>query len=133
LTLDVFLTSFHGGEEIAVDREALETALARKGFAGESTTVSTPDGGNAQLLVDDDGASFLVQTLTPELSGLIFEVANETRLVTLPADGTPNVYVVDGAQVDELPQDLDASVVESRGALHEVLRASEEARGAHSP
>jgi hypothetical protein len=132
VTLDVFLTAFRGGEEVAVDRNALESALAHEGLGGGRTTVTTSDGGAAQLLVDDDGASFLVQTLTPELSQLIFEVAREARLVTLPADGTPNAYVVDRALVDELPHDLEASVVEAGSAFHEVLRASEEARGART-
>lgn len=131
--LDVFLASFRGGEEVSVDSDALGAALARNGLVGDRTKVATEDGGVAQLLVDDDGASFLVETLTPELSRVIFDVARESRLVTLPADGTPNAYVVDRAQLDELPHDLEAQLVESAGALHQLLLVSEEARGARTP
>jgi hypothetical protein len=90
----------------------------------------TADGGRAQLLVDEDGASFLVERLTPELSRLVFDVARETRLVVLPADGTPKVFVVDAADVAGLPDDLEPSLVGSSAALYERLRASAETRGA---
>ena len=60
-------------------------------------------------------------------------MARESRLVALPADGTPNTYVVERAQLDELPNDLDGRLVESANALHELLLVSEEARGARTP
>jgi len=129
--LDVFLTAFRDGEEVPVERDALEMSLARNGLTGAYTEALTRDGGRSQLLVDDDGASFLVDTLTPELSRLIFDVARDTRLVVLPADGSPNVYLVDKAQATDLPHDLEARVVGSSASLHELLRASAEARGAH--
>jgi hypothetical protein len=130
MSLDLFLAAFRGGEEVPVDLTALELALAHNGLAGERTEAMTADGGRALLLVDEDGASFLVERLTPELSRLVFDVARETQLVLLPADGTPNVFVVDAAHGAGLPDDLEPSVVGTSGALYDRLRASAETRGA---
>ena len=63
MTLDVFLES---GD--AFDREAAEAALARNGVPPESATVTTADGGEASVTVDDDGCVFVVESLTPELA-----------------------------------------------------------------
>ena len=130
--LDVFLTSFRGGEEVPVDLDALETALAANGISGERTGVRTTDSGAAEVLVDTDGATFLVQRLTPELSRLLFDVARDARLVVLPADGTPNAYIADRRLAAGLPEDLETQVVATSAALHDALSASSEARGAHT-
>jgi hypothetical protein len=130
--LDVFLTSFRDGEEVPVDADALDAALAANGISGERTGVRTTDGGNAQLLVDTDGASCLIERLTPALSRLLFDVARAAELVVLPADGTPNAYIAAPQLAGGLPEDLDANVVTTGAALHEALRASAEARGART-
>jgi hypothetical protein len=129
MSLDLFLTAFRGGAEVPVDRDSLEVSLARNGLAGQLTEALTADGGRAQLLVDEDGASFLVQKLTPELSRLVFDVARDSRLVVLPADGTPNVFLVDAALAAGLPEDLEPKIVGTSAALYERLRSSGEARG----
>ena len=132
MSLDVFLTSFRCGEEVPVDTEALETALAGNGLTGDRATVRTADKGIAELLVDTDGASFLVEQLTPQMSQLLFDLARDARLVVLPADGTPKAYVVDAGLAAALPDDLDSQVVSSSAALHSALQASVEARGART-
>ena len=132
MSLDVFLTSFRGGEEVPVDGDALELALAANGLSGQHTAARTPDGGTAELLVDTDGASFLIDRLTPLLSKLLFDVARDAQLVVLPADGTPNAYLVNHALAAGLPEDLDAHVVGTSGALHDALRTSAEVRGART-
>jgi hypothetical protein len=121
LSLDVFLES---GDEF--DREAAEAALARNGLATDST-VTTADGGEASVSVDDDGVVLVISALTPELVDVIFDVAAGTRLAILPVDGTPTAYVAGEASV---PDDLDAVDVPDAGALFEGLRRSEELRGA---
>ena len=131
MSLDVFLTAFRGGEEVPVDRDALEMSLARNGLTGARTEARTTDGGHAQLLVDEDGASFLVDRLTPELSRLVYEVARESHLVVLPADGSPHVFLVEPALAAGLPEDLEPNLVATSAALYERLRASAELRGAH--
>ena len=130
MSLDVFLTAFRGGEEVPVDRDALDISLARNGLTAEQTEALTADGGRAHLLVDEDGASFLVEALTPELSRLVFDLARDSKLVVLPADGTPNVFLVDRAQAAGLPEDLEPNIVATSAALHARLRASAEAHGA---
>ena len=132
MSLDVFLTAFRGGEEVPVDRDALEISLARNGLTGAHTEALTADGGHAQLLVDEDGASFLVDRLTPELSRLVYDVARDSHLVVLPADGTPNVFLVEPALAAGLPEDLEPNMVATSAALYERLRASAESRGAHA-
>ena len=127
MTLDVFLES--AGR---FDREAAETALAQNGIAADST-VSTADGGDASVTIDDDGAVFVIQSLTPELAQVLFDVARRARLAILPADGTPTALVVGEV---EAPDELEAVRVESAAQAHEALRQSvtrrEEARGARS-
>jgi hypothetical protein len=127
VTLDVFLESAE-----PFDREAAETALARNGISAEST-VSTADGGEASVTIDDDGAVFVIQSLTPELAQVLFDVARRARLAILPADGTPTALVVGEV---EAPDELEAVRVESAAQAHEALRQSvtrrEEARGARS-
>jgi hypothetical protein len=132
MTLDVFLTSFRNGTEVPVDDDALEAALAANGLAGQQTVVRTTDGGTSDLLIDTDGASFLITRLTPDLSRLLFDVAQAARLVVLPADGTPNAYVVDEGLAAGLPEDLSPHVVTTSASLNAALEASAEARGART-
>ena len=132
MTLDVFLTSFRNGEEVPVDGDALETALAANGLNGAHTAVRTADGGTADLLVDTDGASFLITRLTSDLARLVFDVARSARLVVLPADGTPNAYVVDEGLAVGLPEDLYPHVMTTSASLNAALEASAEARGART-
>jgi hypothetical protein len=132
MTLDVFLTSFRGGEEVPVDGDALDAALAANGLAADRAGVRTPDGGRADLLVDTDGASFLIERLTPEVSRLVFDVARASRLVVLPADGTPNAYVAEEGLAAGLPEDLTPHVVTTSASLNEALETSAEARGART-
>jgi hypothetical protein len=123
MTLDVFLES---GE--AFDRDAAETAFARNGVPADST-VTTADGGEASVSIDDDGAVFVIRSVTPELAQILFDVAQTARLAILPADGTPNAFVAGDATV---PEDLEPVDVASAAELYESLRASEELRGARS-
>ena len=123
MTLDVFLES---DEEI--DREVVERALARNGVPTDST-VTTADGGEASVSLDDDGSVFVIQSLTPELAQILFDVASTARLAILPADGTPTALVAGEAAV---PDELDPVRIESAEALYESLRRSEELRGARS-
>jgi len=122
VTLDVFL------ESDEFEREEAERALAQNGVAAESA-VSTSDGGEASVSIDDDGVVFVVRTLTPELAQVLFDVARAAELAILPADGTPNALIVDEGSV---PDDLDAIDVASVDELYEALRRSEEMRGARS-
>ena len=131
MMLDVFLTSFEEGEEVPVEPESLDFALAANGVTGDRATVRTTDGGTADLMVDTDGASFMIERLTPELSRVVFDIARDARLVVLPADGTPSAYLVDRRLAAGLPEDLEPSVVTTSSALHDALSASSEARGAH--
>ena len=121
MTLDVFLES---DEEI--DREEVERVLARNGVPTDST-VTTADGGEASVSLDDDGSVFVIQSLTPELAQILFDVASTARLAILPADGTPTALVAGEAAV---PDELDPVRIESAEALYESLRRSEELRGA---
>ena len=123
MTLDVFLES--DGE---FDREEVERVLARNGVPADST-VTTADGGEVSVSLDDDGSVFVIQSLTPELAQILFDVARTARLAILPADGTPNALIVEDADV---PDELDAVPVDSATALYESLRRSEELRGARS-
>jgi hypothetical protein len=124
VTLDVFLES---GD--AFDREATEAALARNGVPPENATVTTADGGEASVSLDDDGSVFVIQSLTPELAQILFDVASTARLAILPADGTPTALVAGEAAV---PDELEPVHIESAEALYESLRRSEELRGARS-
>ncbi len=123
MTLDVFLES-----EEEFDRETAETAFARNGVPADST-VTTADGGEASVSIDDDGCVVVIQSLTPELAQILFDVARRARLAILPADGTPNALVPAEA---EAPEGLDPVDVRSADALYESLRHSEELRGARS-
>ncbi len=124
MTLDVFLES---GDDI--DREQVEAALARHGVGADSI-VTTADGGDAGVSVDDDGAVFVVRSLTRELAQVIFEIAVEADLAILPADGTPTAMV---ASYDTtVPDDLDPVEVSDAEALFDALRRSEELRGART-
>jgi hypothetical protein len=123
LTLDVFLES---GDRL--DRERVEEAFARHGV-GVDSIVTTADGGEASVSLDDDGAVFVVRSLTRELVRVMFDVAAEAELAILPADGTPTALVVDDAAV---PDELDPVDVPDAEALFEALRRSEELRAAHT-
>jgi hypothetical protein len=123
VTLDVFLES---DEEI--DREEVERVLARNGVPTDST-VTTADGGEASVSLDDDGSVFVIQSLTPELAQILFDVASTARLAILPADGTPTALVAGEAAV---PDELEPVHIETAEALYESLRRSEELRGARS-
>ena len=123
MTLDVFLES-----EDEYDREAVELALARNGVPADST-VTTADGGEASVSIDDDGSVFVIESLTPELAQILFDVARSTGLAILPADGTPTALVAGEAAV---PEELEPMRVDSAAALFESLRRSEELRGTRS-
>jgi hypothetical protein len=123
VTLDVFLES---DEEI--DREEVERVFARNGVPTDST-VTTADGGEANVSLDDDGSVFVIQSLTPELAQILFDVASTARLAILPADGTPTALVAGEAAV---PDELEPVHIDSAEALYESLRRSEELRGARS-
>jgi hypothetical protein len=123
MTLDVFLES---ADEF--DREATEAALARNGVPADAA-VTTADGGEASVSVDDDGCVIVIQSLTPELAQVLFDVALSARLAILPADGTPNAVVVGEAAV---PDELEPVPVGSPAELYEALRRSEELRGART-
>ena len=123
MTLDVFLES--AGR---FDRDAAETALAQNGIAADST-VSTADGGDASVTIDDDGCVLVIRSLTPELADVLYDVAHRARLAILPADGTPNALVAGDADV---PDELEQVDVGDAGELYEALRQSEELRGARS-
>jgi hypothetical protein len=124
VTLDVFLES---GD--AFDREAAEAALARNGVPPENATVTTADGGEASVTVDDDGCVFVVESLTPELAQVLFDVARSARLAILPADGTPNALVAGEAVV---PDELEPVELGTADELYDALRKSEELRGART-
>jgi len=117
----VFLES---GDEF--DREVAERVLAHNGI-GADDIVTTSDGGEANVSVDDDGVVLVIRALTPQLVDVIFDIAAGTKLAILPADGTPTAYVAGDANV---PDDLDAVDVADSGELFEGLRKSEELRGA---
>jgi hypothetical protein len=123
VTLDVFLESDDG-----YDREAVELALARNGVPADST-VTTADGGEASVSIDDDGSVFVIESLTPELAQILFDVARSAGLAILPADGTPTALVAGEAAV---PEELEPKHIDSAAALFESLRRSEELRGARS-
>jgi len=127
VSLDVFLES---PEEF--DREATETALARNGVPADAN-ITTSDGGEASVTVDDDGCVFVIESLTPELAQVLFDVARSARLAILPADGTPNALVAGEATV---PEELEPVNIDTATQLYDALRQSvtrrEEARGAHS-
>ena len=123
MTLDVFLES-----DEKIDREEVERVLARNGVPTDST-VTTADGGEASVSLDDDGSVFVIKSLTPELAQILFDVASTARLAILPADGTPTALVAGEAAV---PDELEPVHIESAEALYESLRRSEELRGARS-
>jgi hypothetical protein len=123
LSLDVFLES---GDEL--DRERVEGALARNGVAADSI-VTTADGGEASVSLDDDGVVFVARSVTRELAQVMFDVAAATGLAVLPADGTPTALVAGEARV---PDDLEPVDVPDADALFEALRRSEELRGART-
>jgi hypothetical protein len=127
VTLDVFLESDDG-----YDREAVELALARNGVPADST-VTTADGGEASVSIDDDGSVFVIESLTPELAQILFDVARSTGLAILPADGTPTALVAGEAAV---PEELEPVPVQTPAQVYEALRQSvtrrEEARGTRS-
>ena len=123
MTLDVFLES-----DTDFDREEVERVLARNGIPADST-VTTADGGEASVTLDDDGSVFVIQSLTPEVAQILFDVASTARLAILPADGTPTALVAGDAAV---PDELERVHIESAEALYESLRRSEELRGARS-
>jgi hypothetical protein len=125
--LDVFLESENG-----YDREAVELALARNGVPADST-VTTADGGEASVSIDDDGSVFVIESLTPELAQILFDVARSAGLAILPADGTPTALVAGEAAV---PEELEPVPVQTPAQVYEALRQSvtrrEEARGTRS-
>jgi hypothetical protein len=123
VSLDVFLES---GDEL--DRERVESALARNGVAADSI-VTTADGGEASVSLDDDGAVLVVRSLTRELAQVMFDVAAAAGLAILPADGTPTAFVAGEATV---PDELEPVDVPDADELFEALRRSEELRGART-
>jgi hypothetical protein len=123
VSLDVFLES---GDEL--DHERVEGALARNGVAADSI-VTTADGGEASVSLDDDGTVFVVRMLTRELAQVMFDVAAAAGLAILPADGTPTALVPGEATV---PDELEPVEVPDADALFEALRRSEELRAART-
>jgi len=123
VTLDVFLES-----DDEIDREEVERVLARNGVPTDST-VTTADGGEASVSLDDDGAVFVVRVLTRELAQVMFDVAAAAGLAILPADGTPKAFVAGEATV---PDELAPVDVPDADALFAALRRSEELRGART-
>jgi hypothetical protein len=123
LSLDVFLES---GDEF--DRERVESALARNGVAADSV-VTTADGGEASVSLDEDGVVFVARSVTRELAQVMFDVAAAAGLAVLPADGTPKAFVAGEATV---PDELEPVDVRDADALFEALRRSEELRGART-
>ena len=123
MTLDVFLES--AGR---FDREATEEAFARNGVPADAA-ITTADGGEARVSIDDDGCVFVIESLTPELAQVLFDVARSVGLAILPADGTPSALVVGDA---EIPSELERVDVDSADTLYDSLRASEELRGART-
>jgi hypothetical protein len=127
VTLDVFLESDDG-----YDREAVELALARNGVPADST-VTTADGGEASVSIDDDGSVFVIESLTPELAQILFDVARSAGLAILPADGTPTALIAGEAA---MPEELEPVLVQTPAEVYEALRQSvtrrEEARGTPS-
>jgi hypothetical protein len=123
MTLDVFLES---GD--AFDREATEAALARNGVPADAA-VTTADGGEARVSIDDDGCVFVIESLTPELAQVLFDVARSARVAILPADGTPNALVAGDVAV---PDELQPVHLHSADELYESLKLSEESRGART-
>ena len=123
MTLDVFLESDDG-----FDREEVERALARNGVPADAT-VTTADGGEASVSLDDDGSVFVIESLSPELAQILFDVARSARLAILPADGTPTALVAGETAV---PDELEPLQIDSATALFESLRRSEELREARS-
>jgi hypothetical protein len=123
LSLDVFLES---GDEL--DRERVESALARNGIAADSI-VTTADGGEASVSLDEDGVVFVARSVTRELAQVMFDVAAAAGLAVLPADGTPTALVAGEATV---PDELEPVDVPDADALFEALRRSEELRGART-
>jgi hypothetical protein len=123
VSLDVFLES---GDEL--DHERVEGALARNGVAADSI-VTTADGGEASVSLDDDGTVFVVRMLTRELAQVMFDVAAAAGLAILPADGTPTALVAGEATV---PDELEPVEVPDADALFEALRRSEELRAART-
>jgi hypothetical protein len=123
VSLDVFLES---GDEL--DHERVAGALARNGVAADSI-VTTADGGEASVSLDDDGTVFVVRMLTRELAQVMFDVAAAAGLAILPADGTPTAFVAGEATV---PDELEPVHVPDADALFEALRRSEELRAART-
>ena len=123
MSLDVFLES---GDEL--DRERVESALARNGIAADSI-VTTADGGEASVSLDEDGVVFVARSVTRELAQVMFDVAAAAGLAVLPADGTPTALVAGEATV---PDELEPVDVPDADALFEALRRSEELRGART-
>jgi hypothetical protein len=123
VSLDVFLES---GDEL--DHDRVEGALARNGVGADSI-VTTADGGEASVSLDDDGAVFVVRMLTRELAQVMFDVAAAAGLAILPADGTPTAFVAGEATV---PDELAPVDVPDADALFAALRRSEELRGART-
>ena len=125
MTLDVFLES---DEEI--DREEVERVLARNGVPTDSTRDRRPTAAEASVTRRRRRrAVFVIQSLTPEVAQILFDVASTARLAILPADGTRDALVAGDADV---PDELERVHIESAEALYESLRRSEEQRGARS-
>ena len=127
MTLDVFLESAG-----MFDRDAVETALAANGL-GPEATLETPDGGSAEVSLDDDSCGIFIQTLTPQVAYVVFDVARRAHLAILPVDGTPTAIVVDEV---EAPDELEPLRARTPTQVCEALRQSvtrrQEAHGARS-
>jgi hypothetical protein len=123
VSLDLFLEAAG-----TFDRESIETALAASGI-GEEATLVTPDGGRASVSLDSDTLGFFIQTLTPEIAAIVFDVARRTRLAILPVDGTPTAIVVGDFEIDE---ELEPVSLHSSRGVYEALKRSENLRAART-
>ena len=92
MTLDVFLES---DEEI--DREVVERVLARNGIPTDST-VTTADGGEASVSLDDDGSVFVIQSLLLLISGVYYSVDILPGWMRFLSQFSPATYVLDAVR-----------------------------------
>src|SRR5262249_13714403 len=128
MSLDVFLES---ADEF--DGDAVEAAFAANGIGGDGSTVATPDGGKAEITLEEDAAGFLIEKLTPDLARIVLDVATTAELAILPVHGTPTALVPPRVEADD---DLEPLPVLSPRDVYEALKRSiakrDEARGTRS-
>ena len=92
--------------------------------------MTTADGGEASVSLDDDGCGVRVQSLTPELAQILFDVAR-TRAARDPARRRDAERARSSSDAD-VPDELEPCLSTAPRTLYEALRRSEELRGARS-